>query len=90
MYSLQIFAHGFGVIQNNIALKLGRWIALQHLGFGVIQNNIALKRLTHASFVTTGFGVIQNNIALKLRLQTALKNVKFWSHTKQHSSKTVA
>ncbi len=33
----------FGVIQNNIALKLGLVEYQSRLRFGVIQNNIALK-----------------------------------------------
>ena len=35
-----------------------------------------------------GFGVIQNNIALKQSIRINDGEAGFWSHTKQHSSKT--
>ena len=56
----------FGVIQNNIALKLLFKIIATDLCFGVIQNNIALKLRKNAIPFNICFGVIQNNIALKL------------------------
>ena len=56
--------------------------------FGVIQNNIALKRHVSSYNSVTGFGVIQNNIALKPLTKQLAQTALFWSHTKQHSSKT--
>ncbi len=57
-------------------------------GFGVIQNNIALKLFNRIIFSFGGFGVIQHNIALKLGKRYMPLKHEFWSHTKQHSSKT--
>ena len=57
--------HGFGVIQNNIALKPYEFLSDPPIRFGVIQNNIALKLRPRTSLRLQSFGVIQNNIALK-------------------------
>ncbi len=65
---------GFGVIQNNIALKLQLEFDVLLISFGVIQNNIALKRKHVPANRDNGFGVIQNNIALKPQMQ---KNYHF-------------
>ena len=35
-----------------------------------------------------GFGTIRNNTALKRKRVTRLYRVRFWNHSKQHSSKT--
>ena len=40
---MSITSDGFGIIQNNIALKPGALGMLAFGGFGIIQNNIALK-----------------------------------------------
>ncbi|EFR44703.1 hypothetical protein HMPREF9320_0630 [Streptococcus pseudoporcinus SPIN 20026] len=37
---------GFGIIQNNIALKQKIVPAMERRSFGIIQNNIALKQNT--------------------------------------------
>ena len=60
----------FGIIQNNIALKLVAFQNQEEQRFGIIQNNIALKRGLHEDIVVKSFGIIQNNIALK---QTHIK-----------------
>ena len=66
---------GFGVIQNNIALKQVSLVCPKRCCFGVIQNNIALKLNGGGKQMLLGFGVIQNNIALKPQMQKIVVSV---------------
>ena len=56
--------------------------------FGTIRNNTALKLDDLHESVNKGFGTIRNNTALKHVFWLNDKYLRFWDHSKQHSSKT--
>ncbi|EFX55976.1 hypothetical protein HMPREF0849_01697 [Streptococcus sp. C300] len=56
--------------------------------FGTIRNNTALKPGEVGIEIEWRFGTIRNNTALKLQSFTSSNQIRFWNHSKQHSSKT--
>ena len=79
---------GFGTIRNNTALKLKIQPFQNWRSFGTIRNNTALKLDMILRIRCISFGTIRNNTALKHRAAKYQQLIRFWNHSKQHSSKT--